>query len=58
MVNQRIDCNRIIDTINDDELAESIADKCYDDVGHSNGEAIEQYRNMLLNIINEENELC
>ena len=54
VVNQRIDCNRIIDAINDDELAESIADKCYNDVGQDNGEAIEAYRNMLIRIINGE----
>lgn len=54
--NSAVDYNKLVDTIDDDELAESIADKCYDDVGQSNGDAIEAYRTMLLHVINEEGE--
>jgi len=51
------DYNKLVDAIDDDELAEKIADKCYEDMGQDNGDAIETYRNMLLRVINKENEL-
>ena len=50
------DYNKLVDRIDDDELADGIADDCYSEIGPDCGEAIERYRNMLLRLINGETE--